>query len=239
MEVGERIKKLREKKNLSTNDLSRLTGISQSTISKLENGKRKPELSTLEKIAQALNVFVDKLRGESISCIIEDRLEETGKTFEDVAEKTGVPFYWLQNIDTFIPGQLGDYEIGYDWITKVAEDLGLPGSTLRTALARQEIPVYDGPMPTVEEVFKDVSFEENISDSRSNAPLKPLTKKDERDIARDLEKILSNLESDNALSYMGEPLDDETKELMRISLENSMRLATQLAKRKFTPKKYQ
>ena len=72
----------------------------------------------------------------------------------------------------------------------------------------------------------------------TDTPLKPLTPKDERDIAKDLEKILSNLESDNALAFNGEPMDDETKELMRISLENSMRLAKQIAKKKFTPKKY-
>ena len=65
-----------------------------------------------------------------------------------------------------------------------------------------------------------------------------LSPKEERDIAKDLEKILSNLESNEALAFNGEPLDDTTKELMRISLENSMRLAKQLAKKKFTPEKY-
>ena len=66
-----------------------------------------------------------------------------------------------------------------------------------------------------------------------------LSPKEEHDIARDLEKILSNMESQEAMSfYDGEPLDDESKELLRISLENSMRLAKQMAKRKFTPKKY-
>ncbi|HHY27179.1 MAG TPA: helix-turn-helix transcriptional regulator [Desulfitobacterium dehalogenans] len=65
-----------------------------------------------------------------------------------------------------------------------------------------------------------------------------LTSKEEKDIAKDLEKMLANLESDNGLAFMGEPMDDETKELMKISLENSMRLAKQLAKKKYTPKKY-
>lgn len=68
--------------------------------------------------------------------------------------------------------------------------------------------------------------------------LPPLTEKDKRDIARDLEKIMASLESKEALAFYGEPIDDETKELIKISLENSMRLAKQLAKAKFTPKKY-
>lgn len=73
-------------------------------------------------------------------------------------------------------------------------------------------------------------------ENKNNLP--PLTPKDERDIARDLERIMNNLESNDALAFYGEPIDDETKELLRISLENSMRLAKQIAKQKFTPKKY-
>ena len=38
--------------------------------------------------------------------------------------------------------------------------------------------------------------------------------------------------------FDGEPIDEHTKEMIRISLENSMRMAKQLAKQKFTPNKY-
>lgn len=65
-----------------------------------------------------------------------------------------------------------------------------------------------------------------------------LTQKDEKDIATQLQKIMDELDSDQALAFHGEPLNDTDKELLRISLENSMRLATQIAKQKFTPKKY-
>ncbi|EDX65630.1 helix-turn-helix domain protein [Bacillus cereus NVH0597-99] len=66
-----------------------------------------------------------------------------------------------------------------------------------------------------------------------------LSKKEERDIARDLKKTLEELEnSEDALMFDGEPIDDHTKEMIRISLENSMRMAKQLAKQKFTPNKY-
>lgn len=66
-----------------------------------------------------------------------------------------------------------------------------------------------------------------------------LTPKDERDIAKTLEKTLEQLESEQgALMFDGRPLDDETKELLRISLENTARMAKKIAKEKFTPKKY-
>ena len=71
-----------------------------------------------------------------------------------------------------------------------------------------------------------------------DSKLPELTEKEERDIALKLEKILNQLDHENAVSFYGEPMDEETKEAMRISLESSLRLAKQLAKKKFTPKKY-
>lgn len=66
-----------------------------------------------------------------------------------------------------------------------------------------------------------------------------LTPKDERDIAKRLEDTLADLESNQeALMFSGEPLDDETRELLKASLENSIRIAKINAKQKFTPKKY-
>ncbi|SFA47763.1 Transcriptional regulator, contains XRE-family HTH domain [Parageobacillus thermantarcticus] len=76
----------------------------------------------------------------------------------------------------------------------------------------------------------------NNSDWDSKLP--ELTEKDEKDIAKDLQRIMDSLESQEGLMYDGEPMDEETKELIKISLENSMRLAKRIAKKKFTPKKY-
>ena len=66
-----------------------------------------------------------------------------------------------------------------------------------------------------------------------------LTSKDERDISKKLEEALSQLESSQeGLMFQGEPLDDATKELIAISLRNSLEMGKKLAKQKFTPKKY-
>lgn len=64
-----------------------------------------------------------------------------------------------------------------------------------------------------------------------------LTEKDEKDIAKQLDDILSGMNRD-ALMFDGEPLDDETKELLRASLDSTLRMAKLAAKKKFTPKKY-
>ncbi|WP_425756166.1 helix-turn-helix domain-containing protein [Ihubacter sp. rT4E-8] len=66
-----------------------------------------------------------------------------------------------------------------------------------------------------------------------------LTSKDEKDIAKRLEQTLADLEQgQDGLMFSGEPLDEATKELLKVSLENSIRIAKINAKEKFTPKKY-
>jgi transcriptional regulator with XRE-family HTH domain len=68
----------------------------------------------------------------------------------------------------------------------------------------------------------------------------PLSKKEERDIALDLERMLAELDSNEALAYNDEASDDDelSRELLKSSLENSLKLAKQLAKKKFTPNKH-
>src|SRR5699024_2313302 len=74
-----------------------------------------------------------------------------------------------------------------------------------------------------------------------NSRLPELSAKDEKDIAKDLKKIIDNISTDGYAHFDGrsiEDLDEDDKELLKASLENSMRLAKRLAKEKFTPKKY-
>ena len=65
-----------------------------------------------------------------------------------------------------------------------------------------------------------------------------LNKKDERDIKKKMDEMLELFDSADALMFDGEPLDEETRQLLRDSYENQLRLTKQLAKAKFTPKKY-
>jgi transcriptional regulator with XRE-family HTH domain len=75
-----------------------------------------------------------------------------------------------------------------------------------------------------------------------DSKLPELTAKDERDITKDLEKIINSLENKDGYSHFDgqtiEDIDEEDKELLIASLENSLRLAKRIAKQKFTPKKY-
>lgn len=53
--IGNNIKEIRFKKNMSQDKLSKLTGISRSTISKIETGYRDPSLAMAYSISKALD----------------------------------------------------------------------------------------------------------------------------------------------------------------------------------------
>lgn len=60
---GERLKELRQDKNLGQNELADKIGISNASISYYENGKQEPTASTIIKIALYFNVSTDYLLG--------------------------------------------------------------------------------------------------------------------------------------------------------------------------------
>ncbi|KNE22444.1 helix-turn-helix domain-containing protein [Virgibacillus pantothenticus] len=69
-----------------------------------------------------------------------------------------------------------------------------------------------------------------------------LTEKDERDIQRELKKIIDGEDVDNAFAaFDGKVLDElseEDRELLIASWENTLRLTKRLAKKKFTSYKH-
>lgn len=78
---------------------------------------------------------------------------------------------------------------------------------------------------------------EDMPNQKEKTPT--LTKKDERDIAKKLDVMLDQLgATDEALMFDGDPLDDETRELLRASLKNQLEMTKRMAKQKYTPKKY-
>jgi len=56
MEVAERLRELREARNMSQGDIEKRSGLLRCYISRVENGHTVPSLDTLEKFAKALGV---------------------------------------------------------------------------------------------------------------------------------------------------------------------------------------
>ncbi|HEY7857453.1 MAG TPA: XRE family transcriptional regulator [Candidatus Nanopelagicales bacterium] len=59
--VGPRLKQLRQRRDITLNDLAEETGVSTSTLSRLEAGLRRPTLEQLLPLARAYGVTLDEL----------------------------------------------------------------------------------------------------------------------------------------------------------------------------------
>lgn len=64
-----------------------------------------------------------------------------------------------------------------------------------------------------------------------------LTPKDERDIEKKLAETLDQIVSGDGLMFHGEIMDERTRQLLEVSLRNTMESA-KIAAKKFTPNKY-
>ena len=124
--------------------------------------------------------------------------------------------------------------------SRVADEIGISRATVTNwkkngysprANVLEKLSAYFGVSPSV--------FMEGTAMPEQQPKEKPaLTRRDERDIAKQLEKMLAAMDSNSGLMFDGEPLDDETRELLRESLRNQLVMTKLIAKQKFTPKKY-
>lgn len=64
MEIGPRLRTLREEKNFSQGDIERATGLLRCYVSRVENGHTVPTVETLEKWARALDMPLYKVMYE-------------------------------------------------------------------------------------------------------------------------------------------------------------------------------
>ena len=75
-----------------------------------------------------------------------------------------------------------------------------------------------------------------LDEDKAKAPT--LTPKDERDIARYLERIMDELDAGGALMFDGDPMSDEARESIRAAMKLGLEAAKVKNKERFTPKRY-
>ena len=61
MDVGGRLRELRQERDLSMRSLARLSGLSTNALSMIERGRTSPSVSTLYKLSEALEQAKEKL----------------------------------------------------------------------------------------------------------------------------------------------------------------------------------
>ena len=84
--------------------------------------------------------------------------------------------------------------------------------------------------------FYQVSIDYLIGHSADAAS--NLTLRDRRDIAKDLEKLLAQLDSGDDLMFDGDPMSDEARDSIRAAMKLGLEAAKVKNKDRFTPKKY-
>lgn len=135
-----------------------------------------------------------------------------------------------------------------NWTQKKTSELsGISKSTLSDYVNCKTL-INPGNVEKLSEAFNvpkseiDPSFKASSVVKEEAQTYNTLTAKDERDIQKELQKMIDSLNAKNSYAaFDGQGLDDmdeEDRELLIASLENSLRLAKRIAKQKFTPKKY-
>ncbi|MFE9256944.1 XRE family transcriptional regulator [Streptomyces sp. NPDC006879] len=121
--VGPRLRALRQERQTTLAHLSRSTGISVSTLSRLESGQRKPTLGLLLPLAAAHRVTLDDLVGAPPATdprVPARPFTRDGHTFVPLTRHSGTGRHAFKQIIETGRGRAGELERrtheGYDWL---------------------------------------------------------------------------------------------------------------------------
>lgn len=129
-EVGPRLKRVRTQRGATLAQLSAATGISKSTLSRLEAGQRKPSLELLLPIAQAHQVPLDELVGapaigDPRITLDKPQVRSNGRIVYPLSRQPRDLHAWK----VVIPPESGEPEMrtheGYEWFYVLAGKLRL------------------------------------------------------------------------------------------------------------------
>ena len=140
--VGSRLRALRQQHDMTLADLSSATGISVSTLSRLESGQRRPTLELLLPLARAYQVPLDGLIGSPTTEDPRVRalpFTQHGINYQPLTRRSG----GLQAYKLVIPssGRQGEPDLrvhdGYEWLYVLS-------GRLRLVLGEHELVLHAG-----------------------------------------------------------------------------------------------
>lgn len=113
-----------------------------------------------------------------------------------------------------------------------------------TTIQKWESGVSEPPLKVVHELaalfhvdVNDLINSDLENDSHINSA-SSLTTRDQKDIAKSLEQMMSQLEGGSDLMFDGDPMSDEARESIRQALQMGLEIAKVKNKERFTPHKY-
>ncbi|MER6183162.1 XRE family transcriptional regulator [Streptomyces sp. NPDC001652] len=149
-EVGPRLRRIRKDREVTLAALSEATGISVSTLSRLESGLRKPSLELLLPIAQAHQVPLDELIGTPAvgdPRVRSKPLVRHGRTYWPLTRQPG----GLQAYKVLVPQSREEPEPrsheGYEWLYVLAGRLRMVLGEHDVVLAAGEVVEFDTRVP--------------------------------------------------------------------------------------------
>ena len=152
--VGPRLRALRQQQQLSLAALSATTGISVSTLSRLESGGRKPTLELLLALARAYQVPLDDLVGAPPPGDPRVRLQPIrrgDRTLVPLTQRPGGPRAFKMVLPPARPGDDGDGEQkvheGYEWLYVLSGRLRLRLAEHDFVMRPGEVAEFDTRVP--------------------------------------------------------------------------------------------
>jgi transcriptional regulator with XRE-family HTH domain len=148
--IGSRLRQTREKKNLSLAQLSRATGISTSTLSRLESGQRKPSLELLLPITAALAVALDEI--VAAPRMVNPRMPQhaqrsEGRVIVALSRAQGEPKAFKLTIPRSDADPLPRTHPGYEWLYVLSGQLRLILGEYDVTLGPGEVAEFDTEAP--------------------------------------------------------------------------------------------
>jgi transcriptional regulator with XRE-family HTH domain len=149
-EVGPRLRRLRSERDVTLTELAAATGISKSTLSRLESGQRRPSLELLLPIAQAHRIPLDELVGSPEIGDPRIRLKPQKRGGRIVVPLTRQPrgaHAWK----VVIPPERARPELrtheGYEWLYVLAGELRLIIGDHDVTMGPGEVAEFDTQVP--------------------------------------------------------------------------------------------
>lgn len=150
-QVGPRLRQLRTQRGITLTSLEVTTGISKSTLSRLESGQRKPSLELLLPLAQAYGVPLDDLVGAPEVGDPRLRLKPQkvhGRTVIPLTRMPGSMQAWKMIIPTSQskPGELRTHD-GHEWLYVLSGKCRLLLADQDVVLGPGEVAEFDCRVP--------------------------------------------------------------------------------------------
>jgi transcriptional regulator with XRE-family HTH domain len=148
--VGPRLKRMRSQRGVTLADLSERTGISKSTLSRLETGQRRPSLELLLPLAQTYRVPLDDLVGAPEVGDPRIRLKPrrvNGRTVLPLTQQPGSVQAWKIIIPATHSRPKHRVHDGYEWLYVLAGRIRLVLGDRDLVLGVGEAAEFDTRLP--------------------------------------------------------------------------------------------